>query len=106
MYSPARVNEVVKRWGLKPGSSMDPTNEHDFTKPEDRKRAWAKIKEWDPLLITGSPPCTLFSLLQELNITVNGNKEGWMEEFLRWKAEAIEHIRFCCTAQEGETFPP
>ena len=97
IYSPARVNEVARRWGLKPGSSMDLTNGYDFTKPEDRKRAWANIKEEDPFLIIGSPPCTLFSLLQELNITVNGNKDGWMEEFLRRKAEAIEHIRFCCT---------
>ena len=42
-------------------------------------------------------PCIRFSFLQELNITVNGNNPGWMEEFLRRKAKAIEHIRFCCT---------
>ena len=74
VYSPARVNEVARRWGLKPGSSVDLTNGYDFTKPEARKRAWAKIKEEDPFLIIGSPPCTLFSLLQELNIRLNGNK--------------------------------
>ena len=68
---------------MKPGSSMDLTNGYGFTTPEARKRAWAKIKEEDSFLMIGSPPCTLFSLLQELNIVVNGNKKGWMEQFLR-----------------------
>ena len=97
VYSPDRVNEVARRWGLRPGSSMDLTNGYDFTKASDRKRAWDKIKEEDPFLLIGSPPCTLFSILQELNLVVNRDKPGWLEEFERRKAEAIEHIRFCCT---------
>ena len=96
VYSPERVNEVARKHGLRPGSSMDLTNGWDFTKAEDRRRAWKKIKEEDPYLVIGSPPCTLFSLLQELNINNNKNKIGWMEEFHRRKLEAIEHIDFCC----------
>ena len=76
---------------------MDLTNGYDFTKASDRKRAWDKIKDEDPFLLVGSPPCTLFSILQELNLAVNRDKPGWLEEFERRKAEAIEHIRFCCT---------
>ena len=100
VYSPERVNKVVKKWGLVPGSSLDLTNGFDFTKAEDRKRAWTRVKEEDPFLLVGSPPCTLFSLLQELNLVVNKNKPGWMDEFNRRKAEAIEHIRFCCLLYE------
>ena len=48
VYSPERVNQVAKRWGLTPGSSLDLTNGYDFTKPEDRKAAWTKIKQEDP----------------------------------------------------------
>ena len=79
VYSPERVNEVARRWGLRPGSSMDLTNGYDFTKASDRKRAWDKIKEEDPFLLVGSPPCTLFSILQELNLVVNRDKPGWLE---------------------------
>ena len=100
VYSPERINQVAKRWGLVPGSSMDLTNGFDFTKAEDRQRAWDQIKAEDPYLLVGSPPCTLFSMLQELNLAVNKNKPGWMEEFNRRKAEAIEHIRFCCLLYE------
>ena len=100
VYSPERINEVVRRWGLRPGSSMDLTNGFDFSKPEDRQRAWNRIKKEDPFLVVGSPPCTLFSLLQELNIKTNGHKEGWMNNFLKRKAEAIEHIKFCCLIYE------
>ena len=55
VYSPARVNEVAERWGRKPGLCMDLTNGNDFTK--------------------------LVSFLQELSISVNNNKNGWMDEF-------------------------
>ena len=89
VYSPERVNRVVQKWGLTPGSSLDLTNGFDFTKAEDRRRPWARIKDEDSFLVVGSPPCTLFSMLQELNITVNKNKPGWMDEFNRRKAEAI-----------------
>ena len=30
-------------------------------------QAWAKVKEEAPVLLIGSPPCTYFSVLQELN---------------------------------------
>ena len=48
VYSPERVNEVARKHGLRPGSSMDLTNGWDFTKAEDRRRAWKKIKEETP----------------------------------------------------------
>ena len=58
VYSPERVNEVARKCGLTPGSSLDLTNGWDFTKPEHRRAAWKKIKDEDPYLVIGSPPCT------------------------------------------------
>ena len=100
VYSSERANDVAGRHGLTAGSSLDLTNTWDVTKPEHRRAARKNIKAEDPYLIIGSPPCTLFSLLQELNINNNKNKKGWMDEFNRRKVEAIEHIDFCCMMYE------
>ncbi len=39
----------------------------DFTKPLDRKRAFDQIRAEEPFLVVGSPPCTMFSSLQNTN---------------------------------------
>ena len=69
------------------------TNGWDFTKPEHRRAAWKHIENIDPYLVTGSPPFTLSCFLQELNICNNTDRRGWMENFERRKAEAVEHIK-------------
>ena len=55
VYSPERVNRLAKKFGLVPGASMDLTNGYDFCKPEDRRRAWANIKQTSLFLVIGSP---------------------------------------------------
>ena len=100
VYSLDRGDEVAKRHGLVPGSSLDLTKGWDFTKPEHSRAAWRKIKTEDPYLIIGSPPCTLFSMFQQLSIRNHVNKPGWIEEFKMRKVEATEHIRFCCVLHE------
>ena len=79
VYPQERVNEVAKKHGLVPGSSLDLTNRWGFTKPEHRRAAWKKIKSEDPYLIIGSPPCTLLSVLQEVSIHNNMSEPGWIE---------------------------
>ena len=96
VYSPERIARVCMKYNLKAGSSMDLLTGYDFTKPEDRRRAWEKIKREEPMLVVGSPPCTLFSALQELNKSINKDKAGWMDDFNKRLEEAKEHVRFCC----------
>jgi hypothetical protein len=77
LYSPPRVTatlprEVNGRSGLVAGSTFDLHADAagvrwDFAKPQDRKRAWERIRAEEPFLIIGSPPCTMFSTLQNLN---------------------------------------
>ena len=38
-----------------------------MTKPEDVKLAWELLKKDEPLLLTGSPPCHMFSHLQNIS---------------------------------------
>ena len=96
VFSPERVAQVAKRFGLTSGSSMELTNGWDFNRDDHKRKAWAKIKEEAPVLLIGSPPCRYFSVLQELNKAVHGDKPGWMENFEVEKAKAVKHIEFCC----------
>ena len=67
VYSPPRVTVEAKKFGLKPGDSMDLRTGFDFTIEAVRKRAKQRIRESRPKLLIGSPECKLFSALQNLS---------------------------------------
>ena len=67
MFSPERVTAVCKQYGLSPGQAMEIKNGYDLDLAVDRKKAWESILRDKPKLVIGSPPCTFFSRLQELN---------------------------------------
>ena len=93
VFSPPRIAEAAREMGLIPGESMDLLSGWDFSKNADRQRAISYIKENRPFLVVGSPPCTLFSVLQGLNLYKNGEK--WRQEFEVRKQQAIQHVEFC-----------
>ena len=85
-YSPPRITEEAKKWGLTPGMAFDLTIGWDFRRKEDRQKAMDYVKEKKPKLVIGSPMCTMFSALQNLS--------KWTEEKqIKW-CEAKEHIKF------------
>ena len=71
--SPPRVATHARAFGLRPGWSLDITNhDHggepwDFSKPKMRERIRKKIQRDKPLLIIGSPMCTDWSTMMNLN---------------------------------------
>ena len=67
IFSPVRVTGHCKIFGLKPGSAMDLATGWDFDRASDRARAAEVVMKEKPKLLIGSPPCTFFSQLQELN---------------------------------------
>ncbi len=73
LYSPPRVTQALPvGTGLVAGSTFDLHADvdgvrWDFEKPQDRKRAWERIRAEEPFLVVGSPPCTMFSSLQNLS---------------------------------------
>ncbi len=75
LYSPPRVTQALPAGtGLVAGSTFDlhadvDGVQWDFGKPQDRKRAWERIRAEEPYLVIGSPPCTMFSSLQNLSAT-------------------------------------
>ena len=48
------------------------------------------------------PPCTYFSMLQELNVAVHGHKPEWMAKFDEEKRKAKIHVEFCCTLYQEQ----
>ena len=95
IYSPARVNRLAAKMGLIPGHSLDLTNGWDFSREEHRRKAWNLIKSTKPYMLIGSPPCTMFSMLQELNLHIHRHDDEWLRGFdERWNA-AVQHIDFC-----------
>ena len=87
---------MATKFVLRPGSSLDLTNGWNFSKSEHRRRAWLKIKEEDPYCVIGSPPCTMFSMLQELIKAVKKDDLEWQRKHKELVEEATVHINFCC----------
>ena len=75
---------------------MDFTNGWNFFRDDHKKLAWKRVREEAPYLLIGSPPCTYFSVLQELNKAVHGTKPGWQEKFCRETEKAIKHVELFC----------
>ena len=73
VHFPHRVREVAKELGYQGGYSLDLTVpgpdglKWDFTRARDRMKAWKLIFRDQPYMTIGSPPCTAFSILQNLN---------------------------------------
>ena len=97
LYSPPRVTAELGRlphMSLVGGSTFDLRADAngrawDFRKAEDRRRARAQIREEQPFLVIGSPPCTEFCAIQNLN------RHRWSPaEVRRRHAEAMVLLGF------------
>ena len=95
IFSPPRVVAIASRYGLRPGFSLDlSVNDEDgmpwdFSKKEQRHKAKSMVIEQKPWLLIGSPPCTMFSILQNLN------KNRSSGEYEKKYEEAMKHVGFC-----------
>ena len=88
MYCPPRVTTEAKKFGLDIGEAMDLTTGWDFSKAEDKDRAWAYLESHRPKLVIGSPMCTMYSALQNLT--------PWTPEKTRRWREDRQHLQFMC----------
>ena len=73
IYSPPRVVTVAQAMGVRDGFSLDLTapmpdgKVWDLSKPHYRLKAIEVIRREKPCLLIGRPPCTAWSVLQNLN---------------------------------------
>ena len=74
IYSPARLTARAAEFGLRPGFAVDLSETKpsggpwDLVQPEDRAELEKLQEEQDPLVLTGSPPCTPFTQLMAFNL--------------------------------------
>ena len=97
IFSPVRVVAMAEKMGLIGGLSMDLRTGWDFTKAEDRERCRQYVRRARPLVLIGSPPCTMFSRLQNLNWGKSEERDARMHKELK---TTKEHIDFCCEMYE------
>ena len=93
VFSPEGVAKLCKKHVLTPGCSLVLTNGHDFNKAADRERAWEIIKRDKPHTVIGSPPCTYFSALQELNKCLYKDDPVWMDQYDNNPRKAKQHVQ-------------
>ena len=79
--SPERVGNVCKQFRFEQGLAMDINSGYNFDLAAERAKCWAAIEKEKPPRVIGSPPCTLFSRLQELNKHMYKDSRGWMMKF-------------------------
>ena len=93
VFSPARVVKVCEKYGLIGGDSFDLRSGYDLSDPIVQAKVARHLQTAKPKLVIGSPPCTLFSRLQQLNLHTKGPE--WAKSFEKRKVKAAEHISFC-----------
>jgi hypothetical protein len=98
IYSPPRVTGLASSLGLIPGMALDLSvvdpddgKPWDFNDPQKRSKALKRVFTERSLLLIGSPMCSSFSRLQNLNW---GRMDP--EEVERVKSYGRKHLRFAC----------
>ena len=96
VYSPPRIVTVAEAAGLRGGFSLDLTVPYmgerwDFDKRSCREKALELLRNDKPYLLIGSPPCTAWSNLQNLNAC----RPGGQAKVDAAKQRARVHLLFC-----------
>ena len=93
LFSPPRVCKRALECGLRGGWSLDSKcvdlvtgSSWDLSDEKVQSKVWKLLRRDKPLVVGLSPPCTLFSALQNLR------KESIPEDEMR---QAMGYVRFC-----------
>lgn len=81
-YSPPRVAVALRRAGFRAQYSFDIMTGYDFLEFQGRARALRLYETHDPFFTMLSPPCTMYSLMQNLNLAKmqpHVRKKRWVE---------------------------
>ena len=93
--SPPRVVTQAQAEGLTGSVSIDLVSGWDLATSDGQERAWRQLEKKDPLVTILSPPCTMFSILQNLNPKFMSSDAG-----KRLYHVAIKVLRFCMRVAE------
>ena len=94
IYSPPRVVEAAAARGLRADLSIDLTTGYDLNNGQVRQQVREEVRKRKPRLLVTTPPCTKFSLLQNLR--------RYPERLDDELKEAINHVDFSMELQEDQ----
>ena len=95
VYSPPRMTKAAEKLNMKPEFALDLStidedgNPWDFSSPKIREKALRLVDSTAPKLLILSPPCTMFSTMQNLNFHKMNEKQ-----FKARMEDAIMHFAF------------
>ena len=95
VYSPPRMTKAAEKLNMKPEFALDLStidedgNPWDFSSPKIREKALRLVDSTAPKLLILSPPCTMFSTMQNLNFHKMNEKQ-----FKAHMEDAIMHFAF------------
>ena len=95
IFSPPRLTEKCRNYGLLPGYAVDLETGWNLLNPNHVKSLERILDEEDPYLVTGSPPCEAFSPLQALNTgrVDPAVRQQRLEEGRRMLKQACEYYK-------------
>ena len=91
LYSPERFRERAQDFGLRPGFAIDLQNGWDLNDGEHVEQVKYLIDEEDPMVLIGSPPCTIFTSLRKMSNNKRDPKTVEAEE-----REGKHHLKVAC----------
>ena len=103
IYSPPQIIVLLPGYGLYPGVVMDVTTNDetgspwDFDDPRQRQRARERLRADKPLVLVGSPMCTVFCRLQSINYA-----KMHPDRVRAILSKARMHLNFVCSLYEEQ----
>ena len=94
VYNPNRFADEARKQGLIPGQAFDLELGHDLLDKRTRKEVKRYITTVKPGLLIVSPPCVLFTILQNLSMKKRSNNPFAMREYLKQLCKAKALLRF------------
>lgn len=94
VFNPKRFSPRTKKFGLHPGKAFDLELGHDLLQEGSRRTVRQYIKTQKPGLVCVSPPCTLMSMMQNLNKPYRERNPEKQKEFDRHLLQAKLLLRF------------
>ena len=99
---PEGITGLCERFGLIPGAALDLANGWDLSTAEHREMTWRRLIMDKPRVLIGSPPCTLFTMLQNLNWARYGKDRDWRDTVRHALEQAKAHVDVCCEVYQHQ----
>ena len=95
LFSEPRVTKWCEDNDLNAGESFDLKTGWDLHRPDHRAAVLEYVRKAKPKVVIGSPPCTMFSRLQNMN--------GWTEERRQQRRRDLMLLRFAAKVYRVQT---